>query len=255
MIAKIITFGPTRAIALRALETALVDTEVAGTVTNIDFLIALTRHEGFRKGEVDTGLIARDLDRLLDQAEPSPETRALAALGVAGLHDPEVRGGVTLWSPLRRTVTWEGGQGVVEVLGPGTARVTLEGIAHDVLWQGERWWVNGSPRRSRIVTHPAGVSVFGGRSLTLVPQDPLDRQTEATGSGLTLSPMPGLVKAVFVSAGQQVAAGDRLAVLEAMKMEHTLTAARDGTVAEVLAEPGAQVEAGAPLIRLEDEDA
>ena len=255
MIAKIITFGPTRAIALRALETALVDTEVAGTVTNIDFLIALTRHEGFRKGEVDTGLIARDLDRLLDQAEPSPETRALASLGVAGLHDPEVRGGVTLWSPLRRTVTWEGGQGVVEVLGPGTARVTLEGIAHDVLWQGERWWVNGSPRRSRIVTHPAGVSVFGGRSLTLVPQDPLDRQTEATGSGLTLSPMPGLVKAVFVSAGQQVAAGDRLAVLEAMKMEHTLTAARDGTVAEVLAEPGAQVEAGAPLIRLEDEDA
>ena len=255
MIAKIITFGPTRAIALRALETALVDTEVAGTVTNIDFLIALTRHEGFRRGEVDTGLIARDLDRLLDQAEPSPETRALAALGVAGLHDPEVRGGVTLWSPLRRTVTWEGGEGVVEVLGPGTARVTLEGIAHDVLWQGERWWVNGSPRRSRIVTHPAGVSVFGGRSLTLVPQDPLDRQTEATGSGLTLSPMPGLVKAVFVSAGQQVAAGDRLAVLEAMKMEHTLTAARDGTVAEVLAEPGAQVEAGAPLIRLEDEDA
>ena len=255
MIAKIITFGPTRAIALRALETALVDTEVAGTVTNIDFLIALTRHEGFRKGEVDTGLIARDLDRLLDQAEPSPETRALAALGVAGLHDPEVRGGVTLWSPLRRTVTWEGGEGVVEVLGPGTARVTLEGTAHDVLWQGERWWVNGSPRRSRIVTHPAGVSVFGGRSLTLVPQDPLDRQTEATGSGLTLSPMPGLVKAVFVSAGQQVAAGDRLAVLEAMKMEHTLTAARDGTVAEVLAEPGAQVEAGAPLIRLEDEDA
>lgn len=255
MIAKIITHGPTRAIALRALETALVDTEVAGTVTNIDFLIALTRHEGFRKGEVDTGLIARDLDQLLDQAEPSPETRALAALGVAGLHDPKVRGGITLWSPLKRTVTWEGGEGVVEVLGPGAARVTLEGTAHDVLWQGERWWVNGAPRRSRIVSHPAGVSVFGGRSLTLVPQDPLDRQTEAAGSGLTLSPMPGLVKAVFVSAGQQVAAGDRLAVLEAMKMEHTLTAARDGTVAEVLAAAGDQVEAGAPLIRLEDEDA
>ncbi|MBB1496836.1 acetyl/propionyl/methylcrotonyl-CoA carboxylase subunit alpha [Paracoccus sp. MC1862] len=255
MIAKVITHGPTRAIALRALETALVDTEVAGTVTNIDFLIALTRHQGFRKGEVDTGLIARDLDQLLDQAEPSPETRALAALGVAGLHDPKVRGGVTLWSPLRRTVTWEGGEGVVEVLGPGRARVTLDGTAHDVLWQGERWWVNGAPRRSRIVTHPAGVSVFGGRSLTLVPQDPLDRQAEAAGGGLTLSPMPGLVKAVFVESGQQVSAGDRLAILEAMKMEHTLTAARDGTVAEVLAAAGDQVEAGAPLIRLEDEHA
>ena len=67
--------------------------------------------------------------------------------------------------------------------------------------------------------------------------------------------MPGLVKAVFVAAGQSVAAGDRLAILEAMKMEHTLTAARDGTVAEVLASAGDQVEAGAPLIRLEEDDA
>ncbi|KGJ17075.1 acetyl/propionyl/methylcrotonyl-CoA carboxylase subunit alpha [Paracoccus sanguinis] len=255
MIAKIVTHGPTRAIALRALEQALVDTEVAGTVTNLDFLIALTRHEGFRAGEVDTGLIARDLDALLDQAEPSPETRALAALGVAGLHDPAVRGGVTLWAPLRRTVTWDGGEGVVEVLGPGAARVTLDGAVHEVAHEGGRWWVNGAPRRSRIVTHPAGVSVFGGRSLTLVPQDPLDRQAEAAGGGLTLSPMPGLVKAVFVATGQAVAAGDRLAILEAMKMEHTLTAARDGVVAEVLAAAGDQVEAGAPLIRLADEEA
>lgn len=58
--------------------------------------------------------------------------------------------------------------------------------------------------------------------------------------------MPGLVKAVFVAPGQQVASGDPLAILEAMKMEHTLTAARDGTVAEVLAAAGDQVEAGAP---------
>ncbi len=66
--------------------------------------------------------------------------------------------------------------------------------------------------------------------------------------------MPGLVKAVFVEPGQQVAEGDRLAILEAMKMEHSLLAARDGVVAEVLADAGAQVEAGAALVRLEDED-
>ena len=65
--------------------------------------------------------------------------------------------------------------------------------------------------------------------------------------------MPGLVKAVFVEAGQRVAAGDRLAVLEAMKMEHTLSAGRDGVVAEVLAGAGDQVEAGAALIVLEEE--
>ena len=65
--------------------------------------------------------------------------------------------------------------------------------------------------------------------------------------------MPGLVKAVFVAHGAEVQRGDRLALLEAMKMEHTLTAGRDGVVAEVLASEGLQVEAGAALIRLEEE--
>ena len=68
------------------------------------------------------------------------------------------------------------------------------------------------------------------------------------------APMPGLVKAVFAKAGQEVKQGDRLAILEAMKMEHSLTAARDGVVAEVLVADGDQVEAGAPLVRLEEEE-
>jgi 3-methylcrotonyl-CoA carboxylase alpha subunit len=66
--------------------------------------------------------------------------------------------------------------------------------------------------------------------------------------------MPGLVKSMLAEVGQQVTAGMRLAVLEAMKMEHALTAPRDGVVAEVLVADGAQVEAGAPLIRLEEEE-
>ena len=253
MIAKIVTHGATRAIALRALEAALCDTEVAGSVTNLDFLIALTRHEGFGKGEVDTGLIARDLTALVKAAEPDPGTRALAVLGLAGLDDPMIRGGITLWQPLRRTIAWDGGEAVLEVLGPGAARVTLDGTTHEIGYEGGRWWVDGRPRRARIVSHAAGTSVFGGRSLTLTPLDPLARGGAETGGGLTLSPMPGLVKAVFVTAGQQVAAGDRLAILEAMKMEHSLTAGRDGHVAEVLVQAGDQVEAGAPLVRLEEE--
>ncbi|UFS67642.1 ATP-grasp domain-containing protein [Paracoccus denitrificans] len=253
MIAKIVTHGATRAIALRALEAALVDTEVAGSVTNVDFLIALARHEGFGKGEVDTGLIARDLQALIAAAEPDPRAKALAVLGLAGLDDPMVRGGITLWQPLRRTIAWEGGEAVLEVLGPGAARVTLDGSSHEIAYEGGRWWVDGSPRRSRIVNHAAGTSVFGGRSLTLAPLDPLARGGEEAGGGMTLSPMPGLVKAIFVEPGQEVAAGARLAILEAMKMEHTLTAARDGRVAEVFARAGDQVEAGAALIRLEEE--
>ncbi|SIQ06945.1 3-methylcrotonyl-CoA carboxylase alpha subunit [Paracoccus thiocyanatus] len=254
MIAKVVTHGATRAIALRALESALADTEVAGSVTNLDFLIALTRHPGFGRGEVDTGLIARDLPALIAAAEPDPAALALAVLGLARLDDPQSRGGITLWQPLRRTIAWDGGAALLEVLGPGAARVTLDGAAHEIGYQGGRWWVDGSPRRARIVNHAAGTSVFGDGALTLVPLDPLARGGAETGGGLTLSPMPGLVKAIFVAPGQQVAAGTRLAILEAMKMEHTLTAARDGRVAEVLAQPGDQVEAGAPLIRLEEED-
>ncbi|KJZ30853.1 3-methylcrotonyl-CoA carboxylase [Paracoccus sp. S4493] len=254
MIAKVVTWGATRAIALRALEQALVDTEVAGSVTNLDFLIALSRHEGFRRGEVDTGLIARDLPSLLDGGAEDRAALVLGVIGLAGLANPDIRGGATLWQPLRRTIAWEGGQAVLEVTGPGAARVTLD-RAHEVRWQSGRWWVDGQPCRHRVVTHPAGVGVFGGRGVHLTPLDPLARKAaDGTGDGVTRSPMPGLVKAVHVTAGQAVSAGDRLAVLEAMKMEHSLTAAADGVVAEVLAQAGDQVEAGAPLIRLEPVD-
>ncbi|QBX34511.1 acetyl/propionyl/methylcrotonyl-CoA carboxylase subunit alpha [Paracoccus liaowanqingii] len=252
MIAKVVTHAPTRAIALRALEQALVDTEVAGSVTNLDFLIALTRHDGFRRAEVDTGLIARDLDALIEGRASDHRALVLGVIGLAGLADPSVQGGTTLWQPLRRTIAWEGGAAILEVQGPGAAIVTLD-RPHQVRWQGGRWWVDGDLCRERIVAHAAGVSVFGGRVVHLVPLDPLARTGAAEGGdGLTRSPMPGLVKAVHVTAGQTVAAGDRLAVLEAMKMEHSLTAARDGTVAEVLVRAGDQVEAGAALIRLED---
>ncbi len=119
--------------------------------------------------------------------------------------------------------------------------------------RGGQWWVDGQPSGARIVLTPGLVSIFGRGAHHFHLTDPLARQADAAGGGLTLSPMPGLVKAVFVKAGQAVKVGDRLAVLEAMKMEHTLTAARDGIVAEVLVAAGAQVEAGAALVRLEEE--
>ena len=254
MIAKIITHGPTRATALRALERALMDTEVAGSVTNIDFLIALTRHPGFGAGQVDTGLIGRDLDSLVGARAAQTSALALGALGLAGLTSGQPLQGFSLWAPLKRTVLWQDGQAQVDVLGPGHARVTVEGATHEAHRKLGRWWIDDAPTSARVVNHAAGTSVFGTATLHLTPMDPLDRVADVAGSGLTLAPMPGLVKAVFVTAGQHVAAGDRLAVLEAMKMEHTLTAARDGQVAEVLAAAGDQVEAGAPLIRLQDED-
>ncbi|MCV2871023.1 acetyl/propionyl/methylcrotonyl-CoA carboxylase subunit alpha [Defluviimonas sp. WL0050] len=256
MIAKVIVHGATRAIALSKLRAALEDTEVAGSVTNLSFLAALARHEGFRAGDVDTGLIARDLGPLTEAAAPDLAVRALAALGAAGLAEGGApMSGFTLWAPLKRTVALDGMTALIEVLGPCRARVSIDDEKADCSMTAGAWWVNGRPSGARIVLTPGTVSVFGPGAYHFGLTDSLDRQSAAAGGGLTLSPMPGLVKAVYVQAGQAVAAGDRLAVLEAMKMEHTLTAARDGTVAEVLVTPGAQVEAGAALVRLEEEEA
>ena len=85
--------------------------------------------------------------------------------------------------------------------------------------------------------------------------DPLAVGGEAAGGGdIVLSPMPGLVKSMTAEAGASVAKGDALCVMEAMKMEHTLKAPRDGVIAAVSASAGDQVEEGAILIKLEPED-
>ncbi|MCY1125946.1 acetyl/propionyl/methylcrotonyl-CoA carboxylase subunit alpha [Frigidibacter sp. RF13] len=254
MIAKIVTHGPTRPAALNRLERALAATEVAGSVTNLAFLGALTRHEGFREGKVDTGLIARDIEALT-AAPPVPFiARALAALGAAGLGSPgEEAQGFTLWQPLRRTVQLEGFAAVIEVLSPRERRVTIDGESGVIIWHGDGWRLGETKWPARVILTRDEVAVFGADTFRWRLHDPLDRASDHAASDLTLSPMPGQVKAVFVSAGQEVAPGDRLAILEAMKMEHTLSAARAGRVAEVLVAAGAQVEAGQALIRLEEE--
>ena len=255
MIAKIVTHGATRAEALGRLRAALDGTEVAGTVTNLAFLSALTRHEGFAAGEVDTGLIARDQGALVAEAAPEPWRLALAALGIAGLHEPTgPHEGFALWAPLAWTVPMivagERMDASVEALGGGAFRVGLGDEAVEVR-RGPPWTADGIARRVRIVADGAGVSVFGGGTLRVERVDPLAQGAGASTADLIEAPMPGLVRAMLAEPGARVAAGDRLAVLEAMKMEHALRAPRDGVVEAVLAEEGAQVEAGAPLIRLE----
>ena len=95
---------------------------------------------------------------------------------------------------------------------------------------------------------------FGAHTVEFSLPDPLAVEAVAgAAAGIVTAPMPGRVKSVCVAPGAPVVRGARLAVLEAMKMEHTLSAGRDGVVAEILAGAGSQVEAGAPLIRLEEE--
>ncbi|MCC5965497.1 MAG: ATP-grasp domain-containing protein [Natronohydrobacter sp.] len=255
MIAKIITQGPTRAVALKRLEGALAGTEVAGSVTNLAFLGALARHAGFRAGDVDTGVIARDLEALV--AEPalaSWEWAATAALamGLDGIRAPLA--GFSTAGPIWQNVPLADVELRLAVTGPRRAVVDVSGqeIAIEATEDGMR--VTAAPGVVRGVLAGGKVCLFGPQPRVLALVDPLARATgPGAGADVVLAPMPGLVKAIFVAPGEEVAEGARLAILEAMKMEHTLVAARAGRVAEVLASPGAQVEAGAALVRLEDE--
>ncbi|WP_338548480.1 acetyl/propionyl/methylcrotonyl-CoA carboxylase subunit alpha [Roseovarius phycicola] len=259
MIAKITTHGPTRAVALQRLDAALAHTQVAGTVTNLAFLGALSRHRGFASGNVDTGLIARDLDSLVDMDDATPQDIALAVLSAAGLLEvQDTATGFTLWQPLNRQIILRHGEKEITA----TLR-SLSCVAHDIEVDGEtiearchggRWMLSGAVAPPVVATGDL-ITVFAQYGLAFHRVDPLDRDMQAAGhASLIEAPMPGLLKALFAKAGQVVQAGDRLAVLEAMKMEHSLLAPRDGVVAEVLASQGMQVEAGAALIKLADED-
>ena len=104
------------------------------------------------------------------------------------------------------------------------------------------------------VVHALGVSVFSDRAWHFSVPDPLDGTGQDTAGGDHISaPMPGQVKIVNVKAGDDVAADDALIIMEAMKMEHTLTAPRAGKVAEVTASVGDQVEDGAILLTLRED--
>ncbi|WP_295533914.1 biotin/lipoyl-containing protein, partial [uncultured Thioclava sp.] len=252
MIAKIITHGPTRAIALGQLARALEQTQVAGTVTNLAFLARLARHDGFARGEVDTGLIGREIDSLAAAPPVPPAAQALAVIAAAGLWQGEASG-FTLWGALRRPVMFDPAAAIY-VHGAGHISVEIDGVMQDCVLAEDGWRVDGAKTGASMQMDRASVTIFMAGAHRFDIPDPLERGSSAETSDLTLAPMPGLVKSVFVTTGQNVSAGDRLAIMEAMKMEHTMLAARDGVVAEVLVVEGAQVEAGAALIRLEEEE-
>ncbi len=272
MIAKLIVHGTTRDVALTKLRAALADCRVAGAITNIDFLSALAAHEGFARGDVDTGLIDRDLDRLLARAAPTPAALGLAALEALGLLTPmrdpdpwQSLAGWRLWSeaPHVARLAWNGEPIEVRVVVLSKDRYRIEtenGIVDLGLLSGE-----GGDLRCRIddrtvgagtVRHGAGITVFlDGRTYEVEIPDWLTDDDDSTTSGdHIVAPMPGLVKMVGAEVGRRVAKGDPLVVLEAMKMEHTLTAPRDGTVGEVLVAIGDQIEEAAILLSLDTTD-
>ncbi|MFQ5623502.1 MAG: acetyl/propionyl/methylcrotonyl-CoA carboxylase subunit alpha [Paracoccaceae bacterium] len=263
MIAKLIAHGATRATALDRLSRALAATRVAGCQTNISFLSRLVRHPSFVAGEVDTGLIARHRPAVTACPEPPVPVVALAALAGHGfLPSSHPCDGFHLWSPLIQTVRLdrdgEAKHADIAVLGPGRYAVDTGAGAREIIvrsFRNDEAVLEMDGKRHRFGVLPASGRITvadGAEHFTFHILDPLERTAERGGAGgdAITAPMPGMVKSVRACAGAEVSSGDPLLVLEAMKMEHTLTAPRDGTIAEVTVEEGTQVEEGVLLLRL-----
>jgi 3-methylcrotonyl-CoA carboxylase alpha subunit len=271
MIAKVIVHGPTREAALGKLLASLEATEVAGCVTNAGFLAALCRHDGFSRGDVDTGLIDRDLDSLIEEPAMPEDAIALAALTALGLtrpaagNDPfDALAGWRIWSASRQFALLEiaGERRDVEVhaLGNRCFQVHLEAGARDyqlidVSAGAITFDCAGHRARAVVAEGKKGLTVFlGGHAYPVGLPDALSADEEASGAGDQLiAPMPGLVKVLSAKAGDTVTKDQPLVILEAMKMEHTLKAPRDGVVGEVLVGEGEQVTDGTILLALAEE--
>ncbi|MFZ1680774.1 MAG: acetyl/propionyl/methylcrotonyl-CoA carboxylase subunit alpha [Rhizobiaceae bacterium] len=271
MIAKIVAHGPDRATALGRLADAIEATEIAGCTVNAGFLAALARDDDFAAGRVDTGLIARKQDALTAVPQPTPAQIAAAALAASGLRhgagdDPwDALAGYVHFGAMARTVELRRGEerigarvrladaGMAEVE-VGGERFTLPLVTASAFaspLSGNRAETAGAG--GAAIPTPGFVTMFTrGHALAFAVADPLARDEDAGAAANRLTaPMPGLVKLVRVAPGEAVTKGQPLLVLEAMKMEHTISAPHDGTIAEIAPE-GAQVRDGAVLVRFED---
>ncbi len=265
MLAKVIAWGPTRAVAVSRLAHALAASRVHGVPTNRELLVAVLRHPEFAAGAIDTGFL--DRHPALTAAGLSPSERAAAAVAAALAGQAQRRATATVqpavpsgWrnvpTDLQRTrfadhrgemavgYRLRGAELIVEVDGQLLPDVRLWAASADRVDLA----VAGSRRRYQIeiagdhvyVDGPTGTAEF-----VRSPRFPAPRSETVPGS--LLAPLPGTVARVLVAPGDQVGGGDALVVLEAMKMEHPVRAPWSGTVTEVDVVVGAQVEAGAVL--------
>ncbi|MEO5771288.1 MAG: acetyl/propionyl/methylcrotonyl-CoA carboxylase subunit alpha [Burkholderiaceae bacterium] len=269
MIAKLIVWGDTRAQALARLDAALGATHIVGLHANVAFLRRVVNTHAFASADLDTALIERERAALFEQA---PLPIACAAAGVVARElalddalqgdDPGSRrdgwrlfGGGTrrfdldiAGTPQRATLHRDHG-GALMLAAGGTraafASRPLGGDRYDVSLGDQRWTLAVYAEGERITVF----APLGSQALHEI--DPLAHAGEGAVEGRLTAPMPGKVVAFLARAGEAVKAGQPLAVMEAMKMEHTIASPRDGTVAELMYAVGDQVAEGGELLRLE----
>jgi 3-methylcrotonyl-CoA carboxylase alpha subunit len=253
MIAKATAHGGTRDIALDRLAEALEATVIAGPRSNTGFLAALARADGFRQGDFDTGFIDRNMVALgatpqgIDCAAVAAGARALVAREQTrntgdGASPWDMADGFQLSGARRLAlpVTANGEAVVAQVeYGVDGRHVSVMGDA--------------PAEDAAVIAAPDAIYVLRkGRQTKVTLRDlAIDQGSDAGSGGVVRAPMHGKVLAILVEAGAKVARGQRVAIIEAMKMEHTLTAPIDGTVSEITAAKGAQVPEGAKVLTVE----
>ena len=274
LIAKLIAYGNDRNAALAHLTQALSEIQVALPATNTAFLSAVAAHPDFAAARLHTGFVESHADTLLlEKSEPS--VRQLACAAVAVLLDRSDAAGVPARASTDRHSPWRSANGwrlnddaMHElVLGQGdrlwtlTARTTGNGYAFsfdgqtavaDLSRSGKELTgtIDGTPVKATVVRSGETLVVFcDGRADRLELHDPVaEAAVQDAASGSLAAPMPGVVVDVAITSGQAVKRGDALIVLEAMKVEHTITAPADGTVEAIHFAKGDRVEEGVELL-------
>ncbi|MGB3449028.1 MAG: acetyl/propionyl/methylcrotonyl-CoA carboxylase subunit alpha [Giesbergeria sp.] len=273
MVAKLIVHGDTREQALARLDEALAQTHIVGLATNVQFLRRVARTDSFAKAQLDTGLIPRE-EAVLFHQEPIGLALAVASAVAQTLLAEAAQSGA---DPFSRRDGWRS-HGLVQRRfafdfhgEPAQALLTYQhdGALHLAVGEGADQ-VAGSlafkaqgaecidlqfaDQRRTVSVYAQGETehIFAAHGATeIIEIDLLAHagETQQEGGRLT-APMPGKVVSFAVQAGDKVTKGQALAVMEAMKMEHTIAAPQDGVVAELLYAPGDQVTEGSELLKL-----
>jgi 3-methylcrotonyl-CoA carboxylase alpha subunit len=270
MIAKLIVWGETRAQALARLDAALAQTQLMGIANNVAFLRRVVGSRAFASADLDTALIEREHAALFEAPGLAQEVAAAAVAAHVlaaerGLEDADPwsrRDGWRLFGGARRRLSLDvQGQAITVVIERQHDGATLLQIgpqrwpfAARPLGDGQHDLRLGDTRLNATV-HARGehYAVFTRQGSALVHEfDPLAHAGDPPAeAGRLTAPMPGKVVSFLARPGERVQRGQVLAVMEAMKMEHTIAAPRDGVVAELLYAVGDPVAEGGELLRLE----
>ncbi len=276
MVAKLIVHGDTREQALARLDEALSQTRIVGLTTNVQFLRHIIRTDSFATAKLDTALIQRE-DKALFGQEAVGLPLAAASVVAHTLHQEQAQVG---HDPFSQRDGWRAYGVATRTFGfdfHGASYTAVLSYLHDGVLQlavGEgddavsgtlAWRAEADALHVSFADHTARVQVFieaqaheevahvfapqGATRITVVDALAHAGETQEAGGRLT-APMPGKVVSFAVAAGDKVKAGQPLAVMEAMKMEHTIAAPADGEVLELLYAPGDQVAEGAELLKL-----